>query len=257
MHAAEEIAALLRGAARAYALTGAGISTESGIPDFRSPGTGLWSTTNLADLLTAEVLEKDPARFYQACLPPLNAFRRAEPNPAHIALAELEKLGLIRGVITQNIDGLHQRAGSRQVWEVHGHLRTVSCMRCGRKQPFDYAMSCYERGELPPRCRVCGGVLRPDVVLFGEALAHDFFDIADELYPGCDFMLVVGSSLTVYPAAGLVTFARELAIVNLQPTPYDGQARVVVREKAGTVLPRVVEAVKRGQGAGGRRPEER
>ncbi|MGQ9497432.1 MAG: SIR2 family NAD-dependent protein deacylase [Desulfotomaculales bacterium] len=245
MREAREIADLLRTAKNAYVLTGAGISTESGIPDFRSPGTGLWTTTSLADLLTAEVLKEDPRRFYEACLPALDTFRRAEPNPAHIALAELESLGYIRGVITQNIDGLHQRAGSRRVWEVHGHLRTVSCMRCERKQPFDFAVACYRRGELPPRCRVCNGVMRPDVVLFGEALARDFFEAADELYGGCDFMLVVGSSLTVYPAAGLVTLTKKLAIINLQPTPYDARAHVVVREKAGAVLPLVVEACKK------------
>lgn len=246
MREAREIAGLLRAARAAYVLTGAGVSTESGIPDFRSPGTGLWATSNLADYLTLEVLEKNPRQFYEVALPALDMFRKAAPNPAHVAIAELEAMGYIRGVITQNIDGLHQRAGSRRVWEVHGHLRTVSCMRCRRRQPFDVAVACYERGELPPRCGVCGHVLRPDVVLFGEALTRDFFDVVDELYGGCDFMLVVGSSLTVYPAAGLVTRARNLAIVNLEPTPYDGQARVTVREKAGVVLPRVVEVLKGG-----------
>ncbi|MBO8129316.1 MAG: NAD-dependent deacylase [Peptococcaceae bacterium] len=240
----QEIAGLLTKARTAFALTGAGISTESGIPDFRSPGKGLWVSTQLMDVLTSEVLQNEPERFYKAAMPLLAEFAAAEPNPAHRALAELERLGHIYGIITQNIDGLHQRAGSQRVWEVHGHLRTGSCVCCGRKQPFARLQKSYEEGEIPPRCPACGHMLRPDVVMFNEPLARDFFDVHDLLYGGCDLMLVVGSSLTVYPAAGLVTLARDLVIINLQPTPYDEQARVVIREKAGEVLPKIVAAVR-------------
>jgi len=237
-----EAAALLREASCAYAFTGAGVSTESGIPDFRSP-TGLWSNPELMALATGDAFRRDPARFYTAFLPQWLKYREAAPNPAHRALAELEAFGRLGGVITQNIDGLHRKAGSRTVWEIHGHLRHLVCDDCRKTAPFEVATEALAQGALPPRC-ACGGVLRPDVVLFGEAMAPDFERALATLRRGCDLMLVVGSSLSVYPAASLVEFADELIIVNRDPTPYDHRAAVILRHSAGEVLPRLVAAVK-------------
>lgn len=238
-----QAAKLLQEAARAYAFTGAGVSTESGIPDFRSPGTGLWSNPELLALATRDAFYQDPARFYAVFLPQWLRYREAEPNPAHKALAELEAMGLIAGVITQNIDGLHRKAGSRVVWEVHGHLRHLVCAACGAEAPFAVAAAALEEGTLPPRCD-CGGLLRPNVVLFGEAMAPDFGKALQALRAGCDLLLVVGSSLTVYPAASLVELAEQVVIVNRDPTPYDYRAAVVLRGNAGEILPALVAAVR-------------
>ncbi|MEW6173573.1 MAG: NAD-dependent deacylase [Bacillota bacterium] len=234
---------LLRGASRAYAFTGAGVSTESGIPDFRSPGTGLWSNPETLSLATGDAFNRDPVRFYDVFLPQWIGYREAQPNPAHRALAELEALGRLSGVITQNIDGLHHKAGSKAVWEVHGHLRHVVCSSCRTPASFAVAEEALQKGVLPPRC-ACGGVLRPDVVLFGEAMAPDFSRAYTVLGRGCDLILVVGSSLTVYPAASLVELAGQLIIVNREPTPYDGRAAVTLRGNAGEILPELLEAVK-------------
>lgn len=234
---------LLRGSSRAYAFTGAGVSTESGIPDFRSPGTGLWSNPELLALATGDVLQRQPARFYSVFLPQWLAYQRAEPNPAHKAIAELEALGRLSGVVTQNIDGLHRKAGSQVVWEVHGHLRHLVCGSCGAPAPFEAAEDAMRKDALPPRCD-CGGVVRPDVVLFGEAMAPDFERALAALRRGCDLMLVVGSSLTVYPAASLVRFADAFIIVNCDPTPYDDQAAVILHGSAGRILPELLDAVK-------------
>ncbi|MDI6632083.1 MAG: NAD-dependent deacylase [Thermoanaerobacteraceae bacterium] len=239
----DRAARLLREASRAYAFTGAGVSTESGIPDFRSPGTGLWPNPELLALATGDAFRRDPVRFYRTFIPQWLKYREAEPNPAHRALAELEAMGKLAGVITQNIDGLHRKAGSRTVWEVHGHLRRLVCSDCRADAPFETATEALEKETLPPRC-TCGGVLRPDVVLFGEAMAPDYERAFAVLRQGCDLMLVVGSSLTVYPAAFLVELARDLVIVNRDPTPYDDRAAVVLRGKAGEILPRLVAAVK-------------
>ncbi|MEW6448828.1 MAG: Sir2 family NAD-dependent protein deacetylase [Bacillota bacterium] len=235
-------AELLRRASRAYAFTGAGVSTESGIPDFRTPGTGLWSNPELLSLATGEALKRDPVRFYSTFLPQWLRYRQAEPNPAHAALAELEAKGVLSGIITQNIDGLHRKAGSRVVYEVHGHLRYLICSDCRAPADFEVAVKALETEELPPLCR-CGGMLRPDVVLFGEAMAPDFNRAMSELHRGCNLMLIVGSSLKVYPAASLVGFADSFIIINREPTPFDHRAAVVIHGSAGDVLPRLAALV--------------
>jgi NAD-dependent deacetylase len=236
-----EAAALLSRSSRAYAFTGAGVSTESGIPDFRSPGTGLWSNPKLLSLATSDALQREPARFYNVFLPQWLAYRQAVPNPAHKAIAGLEAIGRLSGVVTQNIDGLHRKAGSQVVWEVHGHLRHLVCSSCQRPASFAVAEEALQKGALPPRCR-CGGVVRPDVVLFGEAMAPDFDRALTVLRQGCELMLIVGSSLAVYPAASLVRFADALIIVNRDPTPYDDQA-VVLRGSAGEIVPELLKSV--------------
>ncbi|HIE12680.1 MAG TPA: NAD-dependent protein deacylase [Desulfotomaculum sp.] len=237
-----QAAELLRQASRAYAFTGAGVSTESGIPDFRAPGTGLWSNPELLSLATGDALRQDPVRFYSAFLPQWLRYRKAEPNPAHKALADLEAKGILSGVITQNIDGLHRKAGSQTVYEVHGHLRHLVCSDCCETANFEVAVAALQQGTLPPRCR-CGGMLRPDVVLFGETMAPDFDRAMAELHQGCDVMLVVGSSLKVFPAASLVGFADCFIIINLEPTPLDHRAAVVIHGSAGDVMPRIAALV--------------
>ncbi|MCL6561134.1 MAG: Sir2 family NAD-dependent protein deacetylase [Firmicutes bacterium] len=237
------MAGLIRGSSRTFALTGAGISTESGIPDFRSPGTGLWTKFDPFKVATVSALRRDPAAFYKINLDRWTRYSGAQPNPAHFALAGLEREGLLAGVVTQNIDGLHRKAGSRRVWEVHGHLRHLVCGSCQTPGAFELAEEAMQKGTLPPRC-VCGGVLRPDVVLFGETMAPDFNRAYAALRQGCDLMLVAGSSLTVYPAASLVELADRVIIVNRDPTPYDSRAAVVLRGSAGQILTNLLAAVK-------------
>ncbi|SHF12147.1 NAD-dependent deacetylase [Desulfofundulus australicus DSM 11792] len=229
------LAELLRRNNRNFALTGAGVSTESGIPDFRSPGTGLWTKYDPIKTASLSALKRDPAAFYKINLSRWSAFSGVEPNDAHRAIARLEELGYLVGVITQNIDGLHQRAGSKRVWEIHGHLRTCHCMNCERSYPFSYLVEQFERGQNPPVCDSCRGVLRPDVVLFEDRMSEDFFKAIKAL-SGCQLLLVVGSSLQVYPAAGLPQFARRVVIINREPTPLDEQAELVIHDSAGRVF---------------------
>ncbi|AEG16502.1 NAD-dependent deacetylase [Desulfofundulus kuznetsovii DSM 6115] len=229
------LAELLRRHDRNFALTGAGVSTESGIPDFRSPGTGLWTKYDPIQTASLSALKRDPATFYNINLSRWTAFSGAEPNDAHRALARLEELGYLVGVITQNIDGLHQKAGSKRVWEVHGHLRTCHCMSCEQSYPFSHLVEQFEKGQNPPLCGICKGTLRPDVVLFEDRMSEDFFK-ATRALSGCQLMLVVGSSLQVYPAAGLPQFARKVVIINREPTPWDEQAELVIHHSAGQVF---------------------
>ncbi len=235
----KEIARLLRESNKTLALTGAGISTESGIADYRSPGTGLWEKQDPAKTASLTALRRDPALFYSTNLKRWTSFNNARPNAAHQALAQLEKKGLLDGVITQNIDSLHVKAGSIQVWEVHGHLRTCHCMDCRASHSFDHLEQSFDKGENPPRCLKCGGVLRPDVVLFEDQMNDDYYKVTFEI-SGCRLLLVVGSSLTVYPVASLPSYAEDIVIINNTPTPYDDEAAVVVHENAGKVFQDII-----------------
>jgi len=239
-------AELLRGAEYALALTGAGISTPSGIPDFRSPGMGLWEQAHPMLVASIWAFRLRLWAFYDWMRPLARKILEAEPNAAHYALAELEGVGRLRGVITQNIDGLHQAAGSRRVFELHGHTRTATCLDCGRTVDSGPLIEEFLAGEVP-RCGECGGLLKPDVVLFGEMLPTDVFYGALSECEQCDVLLVAGSSLEVVPASELPLVALEagadLIIVNLQPTPYDPRASVVIRGDVAVVLPAVAERV--------------
>ncbi len=241
----EQIAALadlLKTCRPAYALTGAGISTESGIPDFRSPGTGLWTKYDPMKTASLTALRRDPARFYELNLTRWTSYRDCRPNNAHLALARLEKLGYLAGVITQNIDGLHIKAGSQRVWEVHGHLRTCRCTKCESVYPFDLLVDLYKSGQNPPLCEKCGGVLRPNVVLFEDRMSDEFFT-ATQVLSGCQLLIVVGSSLTVYPVAGLPQLARRVVIINRDPTSWDEHAELVIRHSAGQVFTDLMAAL--------------
>ncbi len=194
------------------------------------------------DLLSLTTLYGDPERFYSKGLSLLQIFRGKSPNAAHRALARLEELGLVRCVITQNIDGLHQAAGSRNVLEIHGNLRTSSCVMCRAVFPFELVEKSASEGQIPPKCPKCGGTVRPDVVFFGDDMTPDFGRAVEEC-SRADFMLVVGSSLQVAPAAYLPGIVPRIAIINLEETPYDESAMVVIHGKAGTVLPELVRVV--------------
>ncbi|MDH7576362.1 MAG: NAD-dependent deacylase [Bacillota bacterium] len=231
-----QLLSLLLSARYPMALTGAGISTESGIPDFRSPGTGLWERIDPVRELSRDALESNPARFYEVGLPRFVQILQAEPNPAHWILAKLEAKGFLRGIITQNIDGLHVKAGSKNVFEVHGHLRTCYCLKCGAEDTFDFLVNSVQKGINPPLCRSCkGGVLRPEVVLFHDPMPRAFY-AAVEALDNCDFLIVAGSSLQVYPVAYLPGRVKNLAVINLMPTPLDHKAKVIIRERAGKVF---------------------
>ena len=229
------LAGLLKGSGRTFALTGAGISTESGIPDFRSPGTGLWTKFDPVQVATVSALRRDPGAFYSINLDRWTRYSGAGPNTAHQALARLEQEGLLVGVITQNIDGLHRKAGSEKVWEVHGHLRTCHCLECKKSHAFSFLVSQFHSGINSPRCQDCGGLLRPDVVLFEDPMGEDFFHAVQAL-TGCQLLVVVGSSLQVYPVASLPDRARQVVIINKEPTPWDDRAALVIHEGAGQVF---------------------
>jgi NAD-dependent deacetylase len=227
--AIERLAGLVESASSAVVLTGAGVSVPSGIPDFRTPGTGLWANVDPMEVAHIDVFERDPARFWSYYRPRLQTLGNTQPNAAHEALAELERRGLIAGVITQNIDRLHRAAGSRNVVEVHGSIETSSCTTCARVFDIDEVEDLFdERGVAI--CSICGAGVKPDVVLFGELLSEGAMARAGDLAERADLMLCVGSSLTVYPVAGLPQLTLErggrLAIVTKGETPYDGDAEL-------------------------------
>jgi NAD-dependent deacetylase len=224
-------------------LTGAGISTESGIPDFRSAD-GIWAQYDPYEVASIAGFGLNPERVWEFYAHRLAVLAEAEPNPAHLALAELERRGLVRAVITQNVDGLHRRAGSVDLLEVHGTIESASCLACGRTEPREIVESL-----LPlPRCADCGAVLKPGVVMFGELLPPQELARATTLVREAALLLVIGSSLEVWPVAGLPeeTLANggSVAIVNRDRTPYDDRAELVVRDSAAAVLAQVSAAVR-------------
>lgn len=235
---AARLAQLIREAQPCVVLTGAGVSTESGIPDFRSP-TGIWAEFDPLEYASIEAFRRDPAKVWSFYAPRFAMLTEAEPNDAHRALAALEDGGYVQAIVTQNIDLLHERAGSRDVIEVHGSIRTSSCRGCGASYPLADVVALLER-EPTPSCTSCGGVLKPDVVFFGELLPERAIERASELAREARLLLVVGSSLEVYPVAGLpletVQAGGRLAILNRDPTPFDGDAEVVVHAAAGETL---------------------
>lgn len=201
----------------------------SGIPDFRTPGKGLWEKVNPMEVAHIDAFERDPARFWSFYRPRLHSLGEVRPNPAHEALAELERRGLLEAVITQNIDTLHLRAGSERVIEVHGSIRTASCRSCGSEFELEQVEELFDEDGVAV-CSGCAGSVKPDVVLFGEMLPAAAIAEAEALASRAELMLCVGSSLEVYPVAGLpsVTLGRggRLAIVTQGPTPYDSDASV-------------------------------
>jgi NAD-dependent deacetylase len=243
----ERVAEMILGSKKAVALTGAGISTESGIPDFRGPQ-GLWKQID-PSTGTIQFFRQFPDVFWQFIVDRLESMVRAKPNRAHYALAELEVMGKLSSIITQNVDGLHFKAGSRNVIELHGNMREAVCLSCGNVISMEEAMGMAKSGHLPPRCG-CGGVLKPNVVLFNEPLPEEAYKRALLESRTCDLMLAVGTSLQVYPAAYLPVVAKQrgarLAIINMEPTPLDDVADAVIQAKAGEALPAIVDIVRKG-----------
>jgi NAD-dependent deacetylase len=245
-----ELVELIRRRQPCVALTGAGASTESGIPDFRSP-TGIWARFDPLEYGSIEAFRADPRKIWSFYKPRVAMLAGAEPNPAHLALAELERLGFLEAVVTQNIDLLHERAGSREVVEVHGSIRSSTCPGCGESYLLERVLELLAEADAPA-CEACGEILKPDVVFFGELLPARAIDRAYELARRAQLLLVVGSTLEVHPVAGLpletIAAGGELAIVNRGPTALDDRAVLRIHSSAGEVLA-AVAAELRGQKA--------
>lgn len=239
-------AELLAGARHAVALTGAGISAESGIPTFRGEG-GLWTKYDPVKVSSIDSFLADPAAYWSVSRERGSVALAARPNGGHDALAELEAAGRLVAVVTQNTDGLHQAAGSKAVVELHGSGRTVECLTCGRREPRAEVQARLG-AEMPPRCKQCGGaLLKPTVVLFGEPMPAAAIQHAFDLASASDVMLVVGSSLVVFPAAEVPLVALRagaaVIVVNAEPTPLDPYAEVVIHGRSGEVLPEIVRSI--------------
>ena len=236
---------LLAESRRAAAFTGAGISTPSGIPDFRSPASGLWTGVDPYEVASIYGFRQRPENFFNWIRPLAKLVMAAEPNAAHLALSRLESNGPIKGIITQNVDMLHHKAGSKVIYELHGHWREATCIRCYTRYSSDPHMSNFlENGEIPT-CASCGGVLKPNVILFGEQLPYDTLIKAQELVRSCDLMLIAGSSLEVVPASDLPKLALEngakVILINVEPTYLDNYADVVFHADVVEVLPALVD----------------
>lgn len=244
MERIHELAAALKQARHAVVLTGAGASTESGLPDFRSKE-GLWKGVDPVELISLSAMRRKPVEFYQFYRQRLARLWGAQPNDAHRALAALQRAGLVKRLITQNVDGLHQAAGSEAVIEIHGSLRECQCLECRRTYPSRLIDVDVQSVDQVPRCPECGGMLKPGVVLFEESMPEQAMADAIDEASQADLFLVVGSSLEVAPANQLPMLAMrtgaDLAILNLSPTLLDGAARWLFQEKAGVLLRRLVQ----------------
>ena len=251
-----DLVSILSESSRTVGFTGAGVSTESGIPDFRSPG-GVWTRFDPSQFTFSRYVESAEVRVRAWEMRREFFATPFAPNPAHVALARLEQAGRSPGVVTQNIDGLHQAAGSRNVIELHGTAREVMCIGhaprlgrpdgCGFRAPHTWALGRIDAGDPDPRCPDCGGLVKSATVSFEQALFPGVVEAAYDLVASADLLVVVGSSLQVYPAAGLpevaVDHGARLVIVNAEPTPFDDIAALVVRGRAGEVLGPAVDAV--------------
>jgi len=242
----EKAAGLLSQARRGVALTGAGVSAESGIPTFRGEG-GLWTKYDPVKVSSIESFMADPASYWQVSKDRGRVALAAEPNAGHAALAALEEAGHLVAIVTQNTDGLHQASGARRVIELHGSGRKVRCLDCGAieaRQDVQDRLNV----EMPPRCRACGGgLLKPTVVLFGEPMPVEAVMAAYDLAKQADVMLVVGTSLVVYPAAEIplvaVRAGAPMIVINAEPTPFDRFAEVVIHGRSGEVLPEILSLI--------------
>jgi NAD-dependent deacetylase len=244
---AQQVADLLRESERAVVLTGAGISVPSGIPDFRSPGTGLWENVDPMEVAHIDAWRRDPDRFWSFYGQRFASLVDKQPNDAHHAIAELERRGLVRAVITQNIDRLHRLAGTKRLIEVHGSIDQSVCLQCGGKVSIARVVELLDAGDGAPLCESCVLPLKPDVVLFGELLPEAALSEAQSLALKADLMLCVGSSLEVYPVAGLPAMVHgaggRLVLITQGPTPYDADAEVKLDGDVVTELSAVLAAL--------------
>lgn len=223
------------------ALTGAGLSTASGIPDFRSPTTGLWHDVDPMEVASLASFRRDARPFYRWLRPLAQQMQQAKPNAAHVALAQMEAAGLLTAVITQNIDMLHSRAGSQTVYEVHGHIRQATCMVCQQTVDGQHALNQFLETDQIPLCPTCGGVLKPNIILFGEPLPTAVLQQAQLHAQACDLMIVAGSSLEVSPINELPRLAKQMGarviFINFEETSLDSLADLVIRADVVDVLP--------------------
>jgi NAD-dependent deacetylase len=244
---AARLAELIRTARRAVVLTGAGVSVPSGIPDFRTPGKGIWEKVNPMEVAHIDAFRRSPDRFWQFYSDRFASLVDKRPNPAHEAIAELERRGHVRGVITQNVDRLHRMAGSANVIEVHGSIEHCVCPECGGRVALDDVIAILQRAPGAPECAACIQPLKPDVVLFGELLPATAMAEAHALAQEADLMLCVGSSLEVFPVASLPGITLEsggrLAIVTQGPTAYDAEAELKLTGDVAEELSAVVAAL--------------
>ncbi len=237
----QQALALWRAAEKAVVLTGAGSSTPSGIPDFRSTGSGLWTRYLPMEVASLTAFRRHPERFFEWLRPLADHMLRAKPNPAHYALAQAESQGRLQVIITQNIDGLHQRAGSQNVLEVHGTLSTMTCIGCYQQYESAAFTPDYLDAGIIPRCPACGKILKPDAILFEEQLPAVTWTKARQACESCDLMIVIGSSLIVMPVASLPLKAlkngAKLIIINFTKTYLDEQAAAVLRGDIAEIIP--------------------
>jgi NAD-dependent deacetylase len=247
LEAIDFAAELLREARHAIVLTGAGLSTPSGIPDFRSVGTGLWASDEPLEVASLMTFRTHPELFFEWFRPLAGQMVYAEPNPAHYALARLEDRGRLQAVITQNVDMLHQKAGSKHVLEMHGTLRTMSCSQCYKQQGYEKFIEAFIENGTIPRCPACGAILKPDVILFGEQLPQKTMSEAQKEVRKCDLVMVIGSSLEVLPVASLpmqaIDHGAHLIIINNNPTYLNVRADIVMPEDVAKIIPAIVDKV--------------
>jgi NAD-dependent deacetylase len=247
----DAVAEMILESKRPVVFTGAGVSTESGVSDFRSPG-GIWDRfdpdeLNYQTFMASEAGREKYWQFQRELWPEIV---NAQPNPGHHAIAELHSLGKLDCLITQNIDNLHQRAGvpEEKVVELHGTVKWVDCLECGQRYPRELIQARLDAGTKVPRCDSCGGILKPATISFGQPMPERETRRAEATAAACDLFLSVGSSLVVYPAAQMPLIAKgngaRLVIINLTPTPHDGHADIVINQKTGPVLSQIVERVK-------------
>jgi NAD-dependent deacetylase len=245
VEAVDQVSDLLRNARHAIAFTGAGISTPSGIPDYRSAQSGLWENVNPLEVASIHGFRQNPRAFYDWVYPLVSTIMGAKPNPAHLTLACLEQMGLLKAVITQNIDRLHQCAGSEIVHELHGHLGEATCTQCFHAVAGEPLIRKFLADRVIPSCPDCGGVLKPNVILYGEQLPYKVVQAAQDAANQTDLMIIVGSSLEVAPASDLPLRAlrsgAKLVIINLSPTHLDARADVLIHDDAAIVLPEVLQ----------------
>ena len=245
-----KVAQMIAESRRIVIFTGAGVSTESGIPDFRSPG-GLWTRFDPDDFTIDKFLSSaETRRKMWKILLEGGLMANAEPNAAHLAIAELEKIGKLSCVITQNVDNLHQKGGNSPgaVYELHGNMQWLVCLDCGQKYPVENLAQNISADDDVPDCKKCGGVLKPDVIFFGEALPQDVLTIATREAQQCDLFIVIGSSLVVYPAAYMPLYAKRagagVVIINLGPTQQDDIADIIINHSAGETMKKIMEKLK-------------
>ncbi len=243
----EILANLILNSNNIVALTGAGMSTESGIADFRSPGTGLWEKVDPYDFASIHSYVANTSKNLEFMIETGRNIFRARPNKGHKALTKLQKLGKLKGVLTQNIDRLHHKAKTKNIVEFHGNAYEAKCMTCGQVYEITVMVNQVMKGNYSPSCEKCRGMLKPNAIFFGEPLESKTLEAADSMVAECDLLLVLGSSLVVYPVAfyphKALSLGAKLAIINIQETDMDSAAEVVIHEKIGDILPEVVSIV--------------